>query len=173
MFGQKKGLPVVLPDIFQSFDAAMVVTSAICVHASMPEVLMALRKRRHRRDHVARRLAGHQDGRVGMAGLRRRATRRWFWECRSRNDNTDHWGRCSGFLSRSEIGKEAPVGVGPTMADLQSAALATWLRRRFAVNACTTKGCKMQLSDGSKLSAAKRTTLFYYLAQIAVGRGTP
>jgi hypothetical protein len=25
--------------------------------------------------------------------------------------------------------KEAPVGVGPTMADLQSAALATWLRR--------------------------------------------
>jgi hypothetical protein len=26
--------------------------------------------------------------------------------------------------------KEAPVGVEPTMADLQSAALATWLRRR-------------------------------------------
>ena len=27
--------------------------------------------------------------------------------------------------------KEAPVGVEPTMADLQSAALATWLRRRL------------------------------------------
>ena len=27
--------------------------------------------------------------------------------------------------------KEAPVGVEPTMADLQSAALATWLRRHI------------------------------------------
>ena len=32
---------------------------------------------------------------------------------------------------RREKKKEAPVGVEPTMADLQSAALATWLRRRM------------------------------------------
>ena len=30
--------------------------------------------------------------------------------------------------------KEAPVGVEPTMADLQSAALATWLRRQATGN---------------------------------------
>ena len=37
--------------------------------------------------------------------------------------------RFAGHLWR--VKKKAPVGVEPTMADLQSAALATWLRRRF------------------------------------------
>ena len=32
--------------------------------------------------------------------------------------------------------KEAPVGVEPTMADLQSAALATWLRRLIVKSYC-------------------------------------
>ena len=34
-------------------------------------------------------------------------------------------------VAARSIREEAPVGVGPTMADLQSAALATWLRRHI------------------------------------------
>ena len=43
---------------------------------------------------------------------------------------------CDGRCCRHIAGvseAEAPVGVEPTMADLQSAALATWLRSRIAV----------------------------------------
>ena len=51
--------------------------------------------------------------------------------------------------------KEAPVGVGPTMADLQSAALATWLRRlivdgKSAISLCDVEGNHIKSADNGE-----------------------